>query len=62
MGEGAQRPFSLFMSPKRRVRFTANEGPVRIQYECLVSIYVFPEMKLRCLVISKTEFANVVHM
>ncbi len=25
---------------------TANEGPVRIQYECLVSIYVFTEMKL----------------
>jgi hypothetical protein len=24
---------------------TANEGPVRIQYKCLVSIYVFPEMK-----------------
>ncbi len=26
--------------------YTANEGPVRIQYKCLVSIYVFPEMKL----------------
>jgi hypothetical protein len=25
---------------------TANEGPVRIQYICLVPIYVFPEMKL----------------
>ncbi len=25
---------------------TANEGPVRIQYKCLVLIYVFPEMKL----------------
>jgi hypothetical protein len=24
----------------------ANEGPVRIQYKCLVPIYVFPEMKL----------------
>jgi hypothetical protein len=24
---------------------TANEGPVRFQYKCLVSIYVFPEMK-----------------
>ncbi len=34
---------------------TANEGPVRIQYKCLVRIYVFPEMKLLCLVISKTE-------
>ncbi len=26
--------------------YTANEGPVRIQYKCLVRIYVFPEMKL----------------
>ncbi len=25
---------------------TANEGPVRVQYKCLVPIYVFPEMKL----------------
>jgi hypothetical protein len=24
----------------------ANDGPVRIQYKCLVPIYVFPEMKL----------------
>ncbi len=35
--------------------YTANEGPVRIQYKCLVPIYVFPEMKLCGLVISKTE-------
>jgi hypothetical protein len=28
------------------MKHTANEGPVRIQYECLVPIYVFPEMKL----------------
>ncbi len=34
---------------------TANEGPVRIQYKCLVPIYVIPEMKLRGLIISKTE-------
>ncbi len=26
--------------------YTANEGPLRIQYKCLVPIYVFPEMKL----------------
>ncbi len=25
----------------------ANEGLVRIQFKCLVPIYVFPEMKLR---------------
>jgi hypothetical protein len=35
--------------------YTANEGLVRIQYKCLVPIYVFPEMKLRSLVISKTK-------
>ncbi len=34
---------------------SANEGPVRIQHKCLVPIYVFPEMKLCSLVISKTE-------
>ncbi len=38
--------------------YTANEGPVRIQYQCLVSIYVFPEMKLCGLVISKKEFPH----
>jgi hypothetical protein len=26
--------------------YTANEGLMRIQYKCLVPIYVFPEMKL----------------
>jgi hypothetical protein len=35
--------------------YTANEGPVRIQNKYLVPIYGFPEMKLRGLVISKTE-------
>ncbi len=49
----------LFMkysdSSRRQGRYTANEGPVRIQYKCLVPIYVFPEMKLRSVVISKTE-------
>ncbi len=28
------------------LHFTANEGPVKILYKCLVPIYVFPEMKL----------------
>ncbi len=27
-------------------KYTANEGPVIIQYKCLVSFDVFPEMKL----------------
>ncbi len=26
--------------------YTANEGPVKILYKCLVPIYVYPEMKL----------------
>jgi hypothetical protein len=33
--------------------YTANEEPVRIQYKCRVPIYVFPEIKLCDLVISK---------
>jgi hypothetical protein len=32
---------------------TANDGLVKIQYECLVQIYVFPEMRLLGLIISK---------
>jgi hypothetical protein len=38
-----------------RLLHTENEGPVIIQYKCLVPIYVFLEMKLRRLVSSKTE-------
>jgi hypothetical protein len=34
----------------------ANEGPVKIQSKCLVPIHVFPEMKLRFLVISKQNY------
>jgi hypothetical protein len=34
---------------------SANKGPVKIQYKFLVAIYVFPEMKLRSLDISRTE-------
>ncbi len=37
------------------VQCTANEGPVRIQYKCLVPNNVFPETKLRSLVISKPK-------
>ena len=36
-------------------KITANEGPVRIQYKCLVPICAFPEMKLRGLVTSKKD-------
>ncbi len=46
-------PPSIRWFPHRRlpknlgyISYTANEGPVRIQYNCLVSVYVFPELKL----------------
>jgi hypothetical protein len=42
-------------------KHTANEGPVRIQYKCLVPIYVFPEMKLHGRAISKTELYVLSH-
>jgi hypothetical protein len=35
--------------------YTANEKPVRILYKYLIPIYVFPELKLRSLIISKAE-------
>ncbi len=34
------------MGNSSKVSLTASEGPVRIQYKCLVPIYVFPERKL----------------
>jgi hypothetical protein len=37
---------------------TANEGLMRIQCKCRVPIDVFPEMNLRSLVISITEFKS----
>ncbi len=36
-------------------KYTANKGLVRIQYKCLVPIYVLPEIELPGLNISKTE-------
>ncbi len=43
---------------KRRytLRHTATEGLLRIQYKCLVPIYVFPEIKLCSLVIPKQNY------
>jgi hypothetical protein len=35
---------------------TANEEPVRIQYKCLVLIYVFLEMKVRALLFPKQNY------
>jgi hypothetical protein len=36
-------------------KHTGNEGPVGIQYKCLVPDYVFPETKLHGLVISEKK-------
>ncbi len=39
----------ILLTPRKKsttVLYTANEGPLRIQYKCLIPIYVFPEMKL----------------
>jgi hypothetical protein len=41
--------------------YTANEGPVRIPYKCLVPIYVFPEIKLRSLLFPKQNY-NVLYL
>jgi hypothetical protein len=44
-----------FMAAVLYHRCTTNEGSVIIQYKCPVPIFVLPEMKLRSLLISKTE-------
>jgi hypothetical protein len=36
----------MHFSQQWNLSYTANEGPVRIQYKCLVPIYFFPEKKL----------------
>jgi hypothetical protein len=36
--------------------YTANEGQMRIQYKCLVPIYVFPEMKLLASLFPKQNY------
>jgi hypothetical protein len=36
----------MFQVDKTIGTYTANEGPVRTQYKCLVPIHGFPEMKL----------------
>jgi hypothetical protein len=38
--------FKYGMLIKYNLLHTSNEGPVRIEYKCLVPIYVFPERKL----------------
>jgi hypothetical protein len=35
-----------FISISLTLLYTANEGPVRVQYKCLIPIYVFLYMKL----------------
>ncbi len=46
-------PTSIFYLPTHS--YNAKEGPVRIQYKCIVPIYVLPEMKLPGHIMSKTE-------
>jgi hypothetical protein len=38
-----------------KLLYNANDGPVIIQYKCLVPIFVFSEMKLHGLAIFKTK-------
>jgi hypothetical protein len=38
---------------------TANEGPVRIQYKCLVPIYVFPERNCAASLFPKQIYCSV---
>ncbi len=40
-----QLPEIVLKNSNEKTLHTANEGPVRIQYNCLVPIYIFPEMK-----------------
>ncbi len=39
--------------------YTVNEGPVRIQYKCLVPIYVFPKMKQNYIVLSPSTYHHI---
>jgi hypothetical protein len=41
----AQPPMLVFLTLLATAAY-AHEGPLSIQYKCLVPIYVFPEMKL----------------
>ena len=43
---GHRLGFPLSCGPSTLHIYTTNKGPVRIQYKCLVPIYVFPEKKL----------------
>jgi hypothetical protein len=43
---GKHHPNCVIPQLKGYMATTANEGPARVQYKCLVLIYVLPEMKL----------------
>jgi hypothetical protein len=51
-------PPCLARSHIQNTNGTANDGPVRIQYKCLVPIYVFPEIKLCSLIIFKNRITT----
>ncbi len=46
MEDGTRKGSMEYTREMARCKYTANEGLLRIQYECPVPIYVFPEMKL----------------
>jgi hypothetical protein len=50
---------SKYFWQKSQIATLQIKGPVRIQYKCLVPIYVFPEMKPSGLAISRKQNYNV---
>jgi hypothetical protein len=50
---------SMNSATAKLVRWTANEGPVRIQYKCLVPIYVFLEVKQNYNVLSPSSYSHI---
>jgi hypothetical protein len=61
---GAAQAPVLLTRPGAAQTHTANEGPVKIPYKCLVPIYVFPEIKLlfpkpKCNVLSPNSYTHI---
>jgi hypothetical protein len=61
---GHRLGFPLSCGPSTLHIYTTNKGPVRIQYKCLVPIYVFPERKLlfpkqNCNILSHSSYTRI---